>query len=176
MKSLAKVLKGITLCQLAKIKLPDWFRAAAKIVRPGRMKILRRRSARIGQAGERAACHYLLNAGYELLARNYRAPHGVGELDLVMRDGAGVLCFVEVKTRREKPGQALRPAEAVHDEKQRRLRKAGTAYLRALAAPAMTARFDVVEVWAAPNGALRRLRHWPDAFPASQPTTTRRYS
>lgn len=133
------------------------------------MKILRRRRARIGQAGECAACHYLQNAGYELLAHNYRAPHGVGELDLVMRDGAGVLCFVEVKTRREKPGQMLRPADAVHDEKQRRLRKAGAAYLRALAAPAVTVRFDVVEVWAAQNGTPRRLKHWPYAFPANKP-------
>ena len=136
------------------------------MLRPVRLRFLRHRSARLGHFGETTACRYLLNAGYELLCRNYHAPHGVGELDLVMRDQAGILCFVEVKTRREKPGQSIHPAWAVHDAKQQRLRKAAASYLRALATPALTTRFDVIEVWASPFGQPRRLRHWPDAFPA----------
>jgi putative endonuclease len=158
------VLRGITLYQIAKNKLRGWKQDAVRRLWSARLLFLRRRSARLGRSGEKTACQYLLNAGYDLLCRNYHAPHGVGELDLVMRDAAGVLCFIEVKTRRERPGQAVHPAWAVHDAKQQRLRKAAAAYLRALAEPALTMRFDVVEVWAARNGQPRRLRHWPNAF------------
>ncbi|MBR4125411.1 MAG: YraN family protein [Victivallales bacterium] len=169
------MLRGITLCELAKNKLHRWRREAALWLRPARLVFLRRRSARLGRSGEKTACQYLLNAGYELLCRNYQAPHGVGELDLVMRDAAGVLCFIEVKTRRERPDQTVHPAWAVHDAKQLRLRKAATAYLRALAVPNLPTRFDVIEIWASRNGQLRQLRHWPDAFPAYFPARIHRH-
>jgi putative endonuclease len=50
-----------------------------------------------GQAAEEKACHYLLKQGLTLVARNYACK--VGELDLIMRDGAA-LVFVEVRYRR----------------------------------------------------------------------------
>ena len=132
--------------------------------RLARQSRLRRFAQRIGYRGESAAAEYLVNAGYELLCRNYRAPHGVGELDLVLRDPAGVLCFVEVKTRRELPGRGTRPAWAVDVPKQLRLRRAGRAYQRSMAIQPRQTRFDVVEVWSSSRGTPRRLRHWPDAF------------
>ena len=131
------------------MKLRRWCHWLARSFRrPTPVTALRRQCSRIGRRGEESASRYLENAGYESLCRNYRAPHGVGELDLVVRDAAGTLCFVEVKTRREKPGWELRPAWAVGPAKQRRLRRAAQAYLRALGRPGLTVRFDVIEVWA----------------------------
>jgi putative endonuclease len=51
---------------------------------------------RFGQEGESVAERYLRRKGYRILARNARS--SVGELDLVVEDGA-VLVFVEVKAR-----------------------------------------------------------------------------
>ncbi|MBP5300996.1 MAG: YraN family protein [Victivallales bacterium] len=132
--------------------------------RPARHLRLRHFAQRIGRRGEQAAAEYLANAGYDLLCRNYRAPHGVGELDLILRDPAGVICIVEVKTRREKHAQQLRPAWAVDESKQQKIRRAAKAYAQALPNCEATLRFDVVEVWCSKNGIPKRLRHWPGAF------------
>lgn len=78
--------------------------------------------------------------GIEVLERNVR--DRLGEIDIVGRD-SGVLCFVEVRSRRtDRFGS---PAETVGVEKQRRLRRLAAAYLarRRLECPA---RFDVASV------------------------------
>lgn len=49
-----------------------------------------------GKRGEEIAKNFLLEAGYEFLAENYRT--GKSEIDLVFRQG-DLLVFVEVKTR-----------------------------------------------------------------------------
>lgn len=77
-----------------------------------------------------------------MLVRNFRAPKG-GEADLVVRH-EGVLCFVEVKTRRE--GTRYRPSTAVNRKKRQLLRKASRAYLGMLPDPSMPVRFDIVEI------------------------------
>ena len=51
---------------------------------------------RIGKWGEEAAAAYLVERGYEVLARNARTPYG--EIDIVARQ-ADITVFVEVKTR-----------------------------------------------------------------------------
>ena len=160
------VAKHATLCTIAKSKLWQWCQdlARAFLRRTPQVRALRQQCSRIGRRGEEAANRYLENIGYESLCRNYHAPHGVGELDLIVRDSAGTLCFVEVKTRREKPGWELHPAWAVNQAKQRHLRRAAQAYLRALGQPTLAFRFDVIEVWASRQGEPLELRHWPDAF------------
>ena len=125
---------------------------------------------RIGRNGERAAASFLANAGYDILACNYRAPHGVGELDIVARDAGGCLCFVEVKTRRERKGRAplVRPIAAVTAGKRSNLRQAARFWLEAMSTPQKPPyRFDVVEVWSH-NSSPVRLVHWPYAFPSSE--------
>ncbi len=109
---------------------------------------------------------HLENAGYDLLCRNYRPPHGVGEIDIVVRDTAGVLCFVEVKTRRVIPGRPRpNPHEAVNAHKRKRIIRSASAYLRSIEAKEASPkfRFDIVEVWVT-NGSPNLLRHWTDAF------------
>ena len=71
----------------------------------------------LGAAGERAVAEWYVDAGYEIVDRNWRCREG--ELDLVVaRDD--VIVFCEVKTRR---GVAFgAPVEAVTVTKQRRLR------------------------------------------------------
>lgn len=51
---------------------------------------------RMGRWGEQAAAAYLLERGYQILARNVRTPYG--EIDLVA-EVDGLMVFVEVKAR-----------------------------------------------------------------------------
>ncbi|MBD7956605.1 YraN family protein [Microbacterium sp. Sa4CUA7] len=79
-----------------------------------------------GRAGEARAARYLQDAGWRLLARNWRCPQG--ELDLVAaRDR--VIAVVEVKTRRS-DGYG-HPLEAVDDRKRRRLWQLAYAWMAA---------------------------------------------
>src|SRR5690606_2608835 len=69
-----------------------------------------------GRAGEERAARHLVARGYEILDRNWRCPQG--ELDIVAERG-GMLCFIEVKTRR---GLGFgHPFEAIDERKRRRL-------------------------------------------------------
>ena len=70
----------------------------------------------LGAYGERVAASHLTGQGMVVLDRNWRCE--VGELDLVLRDGA-VLVACEVKTRSSDVCGA--PAEAVDQAKLRRL-------------------------------------------------------
>lgn len=73
--------------------------------------------------------------------RNYQGRWG--ELDLVVRDG-DTLVFVEVKSRG--PSSWGRPAEAVEQNKRRRIILTAQAYLQELLVPEPPVRFDIVEV------------------------------
>ena len=106
-----------------------------------RWRRLRRAHLRLGRRGERAAARLLENTGGEILCRNYRS--GRDEIDLVARENC-ILCFVEVKTRRFKPG--IRPAEAVDAEKRRHILRGARRYLREIGSPELPIRFDIIEV------------------------------
>ena len=105
------------------------------------------------EAERRARLHYRLR-GYRILAANVWA--GGNELDLVVRRGRS-LVFCEVK---QKSGPDFgAPEEMVTEEKQRRLRRAATAWLaRNPSLDELDIRFDVVAV--SPSG-VRRIA---DAF------------
>lgn len=53
----------------------------------------------VGKIGEDLACEYLINKGYKILERNYWKKWG--ELDIIAKDPANTLVFVEVKTLRQ---------------------------------------------------------------------------
>ena len=91
-----------------------------------------------GQAAEEAACRFLRERGYEIVARNWRTRRG--EIDIIARDGA-TLVFVEVKSR-SKSGFGG-PEAAVHAAKQRRLVAAARDFLGRTACR-LPVRFDVV--------------------------------
>lgn len=93
-----------------------------------------------GTVGEELACRYLVAQGLSVLMRNYRCR--MGELDLIMRDGA-TLVFVEVRSRLD--ARFAHPAETVTRTKQQRLIRAAAHYLQKnrLDVPC---RFDVVAI------------------------------
>jgi putative endonuclease len=115
----------------------------------------------LGQLGEQAAERYLKRLGYIIVARSQRGD--LGELDLIAVDGRTIV-FVEVKTRRG--DEAGHPAEAVDEEKQRRITRLALAYLKRHDLLEYPARFDVVAVtW--PFGAKRpSIQHIKGAFEA----------
>lgn len=113
-------------------------------------------SKTVGAAFEDRALAYLCRQGLRLVERNvaYRG----GELDLVMRDAAGVLVFVEVRARASAAFGGA--AASIGAGKRRRLLLAAECYLARLRAPRPPCRFDVVAFEA------QRLRWFVDAFGA----------
>ena len=118
---------------------------------------------RRGELGERAARQFLQQKGLHFLTANFRSTRG--EIDLVFREG-GNLIFVEVKTRSSEDW--TRPAAAVDVRKRRLLSQTALDYLKLLKNPPVKFRFDIVEVLLA-DGAVREIRHLPDAFPLARP-------
>jgi putative endonuclease len=117
--------------------------------------------------GERIAAEHLVEAGYEILDRNWRTRRG--ELDLIAADDAAIV-FCEVKTRvvggRSGPALAL---DAVGPAKRRRLRHLAMAWLRErreqIGAPRREhLRFDAIGVTLSPGGRVLSLDHVRDAF------------
>jgi len=112
-----------------------------------------------GDAAEDRALAHLAAAGLKLVERNYRTPgRGGGEIDLVMRDGAGTVVFVEVRKRASRSFGGA--AASVSPLKQRRIIFAARHFLMRLPQQP-PCRFDVVSVEA---GAIEWLR---GAFDAS---------
>lgn len=110
-----------------------------------------------GQAGEERALRYLQARGLSVVSRNYRCKGG--EIDLVMRDGAGTLVFVEVRARVARSTQRFGGAAAsVTPAKQRRLIAAAEHFLAAQADDVPACRFDVIAI----DGA--RIEWVRDAF------------
>jgi len=118
---------------------------------------------RRGELGERAARQFLQQKGLHFLTANFRSTRG--EIDLVFREG-GNLIFVEVKTRSSEDW--TRPAAAVDARKRRLLSQTALDYLKLLKNPPVKFRFDIVEVLLT-DGAVREIRHLPDAFPLARP-------
>lgn len=116
-----------------------------------------------GELGERSARRQLRRQGLKFLTANFRSARG--EVDLIMRD-RDCLVFVEVKTRSSE--EWSRPAAAVDRERRGRLTRAALDYLRLLRNPLVKIRFDIVEVLLQ-EGAVREIRHLPNAFPMEQP-------
>ena len=105
------------------------------------VSLMGRERKNLGDYGEALARRVYEQAGYEILAQNWRG--NAGEIDLVLtRDDCVVVC--EVKTRAtERYGV---PAEAVDWRKQRRLRTLAAEFLRENKPSCRSVRFDVVSI------------------------------
>ena len=112
----------------------------------------------IGRAGENAALEYLLQNGYKLLERNWHCRHK--EVDLIVGHEDGIH-IVEVKTRTGPT--CLEPERAVNYRKQRNLKAAAGAYLRARKMQA-DIHFDIVSVILDRERSIRRISFIKDAF------------
>ena len=113
-----------------------------------------------GLKGEEAAARFLTRSGYEILDKNVRTR--AGEIDLVAREGK-TLVFVEVKTRRDVV-EGDPPQAGVNTRKQNRLGKLATGYLKQKRIRQTQCRFDVVSVIFNDEGAVKAIRHIPNAF------------
>jgi len=115
---------------------------------------------KLGEFGEQIATAHLMRQGYALIARQWRC--AVGEIDLLMRDGA-TLVFVEVRTRR---GNRVGTAEeSVGRGKQAKLSALAYTYLEEVGTPAdQLWRIDVVAVDVDRSGRVAGLRHIRDAI------------
>lgn len=98
---------------------------------------------RRGNEGETLTAQYLRDRQYRILETQFRTRYG--EIDLIARSPEGILCFVEVKTRKNASFATAR--EAVTPAKQRRLYAAAQQYLIWRDAAESLCRFDVAEVY-----------------------------
>ena len=108
----------------------------------------------IGRQYESEAASYFERKGWQLLARNFSCK--LGEVDLIFRDPAGTVVFVEVKFRSRNDfgfGQ-----ECVGYKKQAKMAKAALAYIKEKRLSGNPFRFDIASV------TPENLEHIPNAF------------
>lgn len=106
-----------------------------------------------GERGEREALFHLRKLGYIVVARRWKSAKLWGDIDLIGWDGP-CLCFVEVKARSIKDGNAVEAA--VDRDKREMLQRMARAYLRGFPEKLrdeIPVRFDVVSVYLLPSGA-----------------------
>ncbi len=113
----------------------------------------------LGAAGETAASAWLVERGYEILARNARTRFG--EIDMVARHGE-VIVFIEVKSRTS--ARFGHPSEAIGALKQHRLARLASAYLHGQRLDGCAVRFDAIAVHLDAAGRIALIEHIPDAF------------
>lgn len=106
-----------------------------------------------GISGEVDAEMYLKKKGYKILAENYK--NVIGEIDLIAKDGEYIV-FVEVKKRSTK--EYGLPREVVTPQKQQKIRKVATYYLKEKRLYDQPCRFDVVDILG------DKITHIEDAF------------
>lgn len=102
----------------------------------------------LGRQGENQAVDFLVRQGYKILDRNFR--NRLGEIDIIAFH-RGVICFIEVKTRRTSFSGT--PYEAISKRKQLKLAQLALSYLKYKKLLDRPARFDVVAVFDGVNDA-----------------------
>ena len=95
----------------------------------------------LGKHGEQLAAEYLQQAGFRILARNWRCAEG--EIDIVMVDRRALVAC-EVKTRSST--EYGTPLEAITRQKRRRLRRLAVSWVLAHGVLFDEVRVDAVEV------------------------------
>lgn len=119
----------------------------------------RRNTRATGDEGEAIAMRHLKEAGFTIVAMNYRFGNK-GEIDIVAQDG-DTLVFCEVKMRtNDRYGD---PEYAITPRKQTQIRKVAEAYLVEHGIVDRECRFDVVAITHYP-GQPMQIRHLRNAF------------
>ena len=112
---------------------------------------------KLGDWGEEVAVRYLLEKGFRILQRNFRADRG--EIDIIAREDDCVV-FVEVKTgSTHKYGP---PEDKITSAKQRQLYKIANHFIQQNPDLDTDFRFDAVIVDGSPEQYI--IRHYPNAF------------
>lgn len=115
----------------------------------------------IGATGELIAASYLEERGYDILEHGYRCSEG--EADLIAYDfESNEIVLVEVKSRRARARDDLRPEEAVDERKRERYRRIASCYLMDRF-PVMAIRFDVVSI-VFRSGMEASIKHFYSVF------------
>lgn len=116
----------------------------------------------VARRGEMEAYFHLRDRGYRIVAKNFRAPHNRGEIDLIGWDH-GVLCFVEVKTHAH---VGLVPPEmAVDKGKKQHILSVARRYVRRLPGnKTPPCRFDIVSVVLGDDKRKPTIRLFKGAF------------
>lgn len=111
----------------------------------------------LGCRGELLAERHLLRLGYYIVGNNNRGK--LGEIDIIAVDCRTVV-FVEVKTRASNAAGSA--AEAVTDEKEKRLSKTAAQFVRHRNLEECSKRFDVIAIDF--DGGQFSLKHFQNAF------------
>ncbi|HVK37832.1 MAG TPA: YraN family protein [Candidatus Kapabacteria bacterium] len=115
-----------------------------------------------GAEHETLALRHLEAKGYQLVRQNFTFGR-IGEIDLIMRDGA-TWVFIEVKARRSY--RYGRPEEAITEAKRRVIRRVAEGFIHLWKIADVRARFDVVAVdYVSGRDGEPEIRHLIDAFP-----------
>ncbi|MEQ8199996.1 MAG: YraN family protein [Syntrophomonadaceae bacterium] len=112
---------------------------------------------KLGLKGEDLAASYLQEQGYRILQRNYRSKSG--EIDIIC-SRAGVIVFVEVKTRTSKIFGT--PEESITWRKRDHIRRVALDYLAACRQPFKELRFDVIGIMV--EQGIPKINHLEGAF------------
>jgi len=112
----------------------------------------------LGQLGEWLAHDHLLDNGFDVLARNWKAPFG--EVDLIARRD-GCYHFVEVKTRH--PNPHFRPEDSVTVDKQDQYYRLAAYFLKEHRLHQVPVRYDIISV-EFDEGGRHRLSMIENAF------------
>ncbi len=124
-----------------------------------RMKAFFSGPGTLGAQGEKEAERFLLKQGWVIVERGFTARGG--EIDLVAVDGQTIV-FVEVKTRSsDRKGH---PTEAVTQQKQQHLTRAGYSFLAKKQLVNCSFRFDVISIIWPDKHQAPLIEHFKHAF------------
>lgn len=96
----------------------------------------------VAREGEALAARYLIDAGWQIIERNYHYGRA-GEIDIIARDDEYIV-FVEVKTRRSRSCGA--PEYAITRAKQHQLLRVARGWLWLQGGNETPCRFDVITI------------------------------
>lgn len=118
------------------------------------------RNKQFGREGEELAARYLVEKGFEIIARNWTC--SAGEADIIARDD-DTLVFVEVKTR-SNLNKGF-PSDAVDERKRNKYERIAAYFTARFDADSIPVRFDVVSLLV--NEGRASIRHHVNAFGAA---------